>query len=279
MELGKKQTLYVVKRTDFGVYLNENEQEQEGFVNVLLPRKQVPEETQIGDQIEVFLYRDSMDRLIATTNTPKLTLGECAKLSVIEVGTIGAFMDWGLEKDLLLPFKEQTVRVRTGREYLVALYVDKSKRLCATMKLYHYLLSDSPYKENDNVSGTVYEIIDEMGAFVAIDDMYQGLIPMKELHRKIAVGDIIEGRVANVKEDGKLDISLSKKAYLQMDDDCATIMETIDSYDGVLPFTDKAIPAVIERELGMSKNAFKRAIGRLLKQDKIIITEKNILKQ
>jgi predicted RNA-binding protein (virulence factor B family) len=276
IELGKIQTLYMIKRTSFGVYLNDEPGKKED--SILLPKKQVPREMQTGDAIEVFVYKDSEDRLIATTNSPKLTLGEMAELEVVSLSTIGAFMDWGLEKDLFLPFKEQTQTVREGKKYLVTLYIDKSERLCASMKIYNMLSCDSPYQKDDHVVGKIYDINEDLGAFVAVENKYHGMIPMKDLHKKIYIGDEVRARVVRVREDGKLDLSLREKAYLQMDADCQLIMETIESYDGVLPFTDKANPAVIQRELGLSKNAFKRAVGRLLKQGRVEITPRGIRK-
>lgn len=276
IELGKIQTLYMIKRTSFGVYLNDEPGKKED--SILLPKKQVPREMQTGDAIEVFVYKDSEDRLIATTNSPKLTLGEMAELEVVSLSTIGAFMDWGLEKDLFLPFKEQTQTVREGKKYLVTLYIDKSERLCASMKIYNILSCDSPYEKDDHVVGKIYDINEDLGAFVAVENKYHGMIPMKDLHKKIYIGDEVRARVVRVREDGKLDLSLREKAYLQMDADCQLIMETIKSYDGVLPFTDKANPAVIQRELGLSKNAFKRAVGRLLKQGRVEITPRGIRK-
>ena len=192
------------------------------------------------------------------------------------MGKIGAFLDWGLEKDLLLPFREQTRRVHEGQEVLVALYIDKSSRLCATMNVYEYLELQSPYKKEDRVKGTVYEISEEFGAFVAVDNRYSGLVPRKDFHGGAKIGDIVEARVTGVHEDGKLNLSLREKAYLQMDADAEAVLAVIDEFDGVLPFTDKASPEVIERELHLSKNAFKRAVGRLLKEGKIEITEKSI---
>ena len=269
--LGKRQILKVVKIVEFGVYLGTEEEQ------VLLPKKQVPEGTKKGDSIEVFLYRDSSDRLIATTTTPLLTLGGFAKLKVADTGRVGAFLDWGLEKDLLLPFKEQTVKVKKGDEILVALYVDKSKRLCATMRLYDRLRTDSPYKKDDHVSGTVYELSDNFGVFVAVDDMYSALIPKREAFQSMTAGDHVEARVVKVHEDGKLDLSVREKAFIQMDADAAAIVRKMEEYDGELPFTDKAEPELIQRELGLSKNAFKRAVGRLLKEGKVEIREKSIV--
>lgn len=275
INLGEVQTLTVVKKVEFGVYLGDGV-EGDKDEKVLLPKKQVPEETEIGSEIEVFVYKDSEDRLIATTRTPKLTLGGVAMLQVIQVGKIGAFLDWGLEKDLLLPFKEQTSPVREGQECLAALYIDKSSRLCATMNVYPYLRTDSPYGKDDRVTGRVYQISREFGAFVAVDNIYSGLIAQKELYKEIRIGDDISARVIAVKEDGKLDLSVREKAYLQISVDADKILQLLDSYEGALPFNDKASPEVIKRETGMSKNEFKRAVGGLLKQGKIEITEKSI---
>ena len=224
IELGRRQKLQVVKKVEFGVYLGEkaDAKEQE---RVLLPAKQVPADTKVGDELEVFIYRDSADRLIATT-----------RVKVAEVGKIGAFLDWGLEKDLLLPYKEQTVKVKKDQEVLVALYIDKSDRLCATMKVYPYLKTQSPYVVEDQVEGRIYEISDNFGVFVAVDDQYSGLIPKTE-----AQGQYRPGAKA-----------------------------------GVLPFDDKVSPEVIKREFGLSKAAFKRAVGHLLKEKKIKIQDKRI---
>ena len=268
--LGTKKTLMVVKEVEFGVYLG-NSQEK-----VLLPKKQVPEGVEVGDPIEVFLYKDSSDRLIATTNEPKIMLGELAVLNVAATGGIGAFLDWGLEKDLLLPFREQTAPLKKGDQILVALYIDKSQRLCATMKVYERLRTDSPYKVDDQVEGIIYELSDNFGVFVAVDNLYSALIPKREAFGKLRVGDRVKARVVKVKEDGKLDLSVREKAFLQMDVDADLIMKRMEEYGGSLPFTDKADPELIKKEFDLSKNAFKREIGRLLKEGKIEIGEKSI---
>lgn len=279
IKLGEKQELVLVKQMDFGVYLSDPcdmEKENGEQQRVLLPIKQVPQGSKQGDRIQVFVYRDSKDRLIASTNMPKLTLHEVAMLTVKQVSKIGAFLDWGLEKDLLLPFAEQTRRVREGEECLVALYIDKSDRLCATMNVYPYLRTDSAYQKEERVSGIVYQISENFGAFVAVDGMFSGLIPKKELYGTVNIGDTVEARVTGVKEDGKLDLSIREKAYLQLSVDGEKIMALIDSYDGVLPFNDRVSPEVIRRETQMSKNEFKRAVGHLLKQGRIEIGEKVI---
>ncbi|MDO5337604.1 MAG: S1-like domain-containing RNA-binding protein [Eubacteriales bacterium] len=277
IELGKKQGLMVVKTVDFGIYLAQN-MNAEAKDRVLLPKKQVPEGTKQGDSLEVFIYKDSKDRLIATTNAPALTLGETAVLKVVQVTKIGAFLDWGLEKDLLLPYHEQTFRVRQEDECLVALYIDKSQRLCATMKVYPYLSKNPPYVIGDKVQGRVYEKSENFGVFVAVDDRYTALIPRKEAQGSFRLGEVLKLRVTEIKEDGKMNVSPRQKAYLQMDDDAQKILGVIDEFAGVLPFDDKASPVVIEREFGLSKNAFKRAVGRLLKERKIEIKDRRIYK-
>lgn len=267
MKLGEKQVLTVVKAVEFGVYLGSDEE------RVLLPKKQVPEGIEIGDPVEVFLYKDSSDRMIATTREPKLTLGGLAVLDVVDVGRVGAFLDWGLEKDLLLPYKEQTEKVEKGDRCLVSLYIDKSGRLCATMKISTLLRTDSPYQKNDMVQGTVYGINREYGVYVAVDNQFSAMIPRREVYGRMQIGQQVEARVAAVKADGKLDLSVRGRIPEQMDKDAEIVLEQLRQRGGSLPFTDKASPEVIRREFDMSKAAFKRAVGRLLKQEKIVIDE------
>ena len=276
IKLGEVQELEIVRKKEFGVFLAEKADSEE---SVLLPAKQVPETAAVGDRINVFIYRDSKDRLIATTNTPKIRKGECAILKVSDVTKIGAFLDMGLEKELLLPFKEQNHPVRIGEECLVALYIDKSGRLAATMKVYPYLSAESPYKKEDKVEGRVYEVNEDMGVFVAVDDRYFGLIPRSEVYENFAPGDVIRARVMRVREDGKLDLSPREKAWMQMDTDAEMVMRVIEEYAGVLPFNDRVSPEVIRREFNLSKNAFKRAVGHLLKAGRIEITETRIRKK
>ena len=267
MKLGEYQELIYVKRVDFGIYLVEKQGDEE---RVLLPAKQVPEGLKLGDKVRVFVYKDSKDRAIATTNTPKLTLGGVAVLRVKEVGKIGAFLDWGLEKDLFLPYKEMVSRVEAEDEILVTLYIDKSSRLCASMKgIYHLLSTEAPYRKDDEVTGRVYEFSDNFGTFVAVDDRYSARIPRHEDTGFLKVGDVITAKVTEVKEDGKLSLTLREKAYLQMDADAEKILALLDSYAGVLPFSEKASPEVIQRETGLSKNAFKRAVGHLYKAHQV----------
>ena len=276
LELGKKQRLKVVKKVDFGVYLAEEDGDKKED-RVLLPAKQVPEGAGPGTELEVFLYKDSSGRLIATTREPRLTLGETALLTVAEVGRIGAFLDWGLEKDLLLPYREQTGPVKKGDQVLAALYIDKSQRLCATMKVYHYLKQHSPYVIGDQVKGRVYEISRNFGVFVAVDDQYSALIPRREAQGRYQVGQELSLRVTEVKEDGKLTVSARQKAYLQIGQDAELVLEAIEKAGGRLDFDDKASPEKIDEELGLSKAAFKRAVGHLLKEGKIQLEPGKIL--
>ena len=274
INFGTWNELQVIRSKDFGIYLGE--EDSSTAETVLLPRKQVPDGVKAGSRMTVFIYRDSQDRPIATVNQPKITLGEIARLTVKSVTGIGAFMDWGLEKDILLPFKEQTAKVKEGHSYLVRMYADKSGRLCVSMKLYGHLKPLEGYEKGQEFTGTVYEVKPDLGAFVAVEDKYSGLIHKSELYSKVAVGDTVSGRVVNIREDGKADLSLREVAYKQMEADSQMVYDIIKSYQGVLPFTDKADKETIEREFGLSKNAFKRAVGRLLKEGKITITESEI---
>lgn len=275
LELGKTTELKIVKRVEFGAYLAPVDTFEEE-TKVLLPLKQVPAYAALGDLVKVFIYKDSKDRIIATTKEPKIQIGTLGVLKVKEVGAIGAFLDWGLEKDLLLPFKQMNDRVKEGREYLVTLYVDKSERLCATMDVYKYLSTDSPYEKDDEVNGIVYQVSPEYGAYVAVDNIYSARIPSKELYGPITVGDQIKARVTQVKEDGKLDLSLRQKAYMMIETDAEKILNLLEEYHGVLPFNDKADPEKIREVCNMSKNEFKRAVGNLLKNGKIVITASDI---
>lgn len=276
-ELGKYQDCRFARIVSFGAYLEKiqavpGEEKEE----VLLPKKQIPEGSKIGDELTVFVYKDSRDRLIATTASPLVSLGQIAALRVKQVNKMGAFLDWGLEKDLLLPFRQQTKKVQEGDEVLVSLYVDKSKRLCATMNVYKFLSCDSPYHAGDDVTGTIYETSPQFGMFVAVDNRYSAIIPANEVFGDLEIGKSIRARVTKVREDGKLNLSVREKAYVQMYPDMEIILNLLNSYNGVLPFTEKASPEVIKRETGMSKNEFKRAVGHLYKQRKIEINDGKI---
>ena len=273
-ELGKIQTLEVVRETLIGVYLNALDGKAEDAI--LLPKNQVPQEIKVGDEIEVFVYKDSEDRMIATVKTPKIVIGEMIALKVVQTTSIGAFLDWGLEKDLFLPYKEQVGNVVEGGTYFVALYVDKSDRLCATMKTYNLLSTESPFQVKDIVHGTVCSINKELGAFIAVENKYQGLIPNKELYGNFTIGENIEVRVKNIRPDGKLELSVRREAFNEIEGDAQKIMDRLKISDGRLSINDKSSPETIKTEFNISKAAFKRAVGRLMKEGAIRITDKGI---
>lgn len=276
LNLGTVQTLTILKRTDFGIYLYDPSGSKEE--RVLLPKKEVPDDIDIGDDLPVFLYKDSSDRLIATISEPGLTLGKTALLTVKEESSIGLFLDWGLAKDLLLPFREQTYHAKKGDKVLVSLYVDKSSRLCATMKVYPFLKKQSPYQKDDYVDGLAYESSDQFGIFIAVDNCYSALVPKQMESAPIPLGSRVHARVAAVRPDGKLTLTLQEKAYLQIDKDSTMIYEKLTEAGGFLPYHDKTDPEVIKRVFGLSKNAYKRAIGRLMKEKKILIEKDGITK-
>mgnify|MGYP000978695555 FL=1 len=274
IELGVYQELVVTKETDFGVFLNTPAGEDSD--KILLPKAQVPAGTKLKDVLNVFVYKDSEDRPIATTLEPDLTLGKVARLIVNQVTPIGAFLEWGLSKDLFLPFKEQLYEVKEGDAVLVTLYIDKSERLCASMHVYNALSNDSDYQKDDQVFGRVYEISENFGVFVAVDDLYSALIPQKEVFETYRINQPVHARVAQVMEDGRLTLSVKKKIPEQMNEDAAFIFRYLEDADGFLPYHDKSNPDAIKKKFHMSKNAFKRGIGHLLKEGKITISSDGI---
>lgn len=273
IKLGKIQDLTIQRFTSVGAYLNEENGKDD---DILLPKSQVPEGAQVGDSISVMIYRDSKDRIIATVKEPLAQVGEIKKLMVVSSSKIGYFMDWGLEKDLFLPFSETVGAVDKFKSYLVALYLDKSNRIAATMKVKEYISTDSPYKENDKAVGTIYSINRDIGVFVAVDNKYDGLIQKKNMFGVYEMGDEIEVRINKVHDDGKLDLSLRERGYVQMEDDSRLILTKLKEKGGSLPLNDKSHPNEIKKELQMSKSGFKRAVGKLYKEGIIDITEKGI---
>ncbi len=276
IELGKYQELIVTKETDFGVFLNTPAGEDSE--KILLPKAQVPKGTRLKDVLNVFVYKDSEDRPIATTLEPDITLGDVARLYVNQVTPIGAFLEWGLSKDLFLPFKEQLYEVKEGDAVLVTLYIDKSERLCASMHVYQALRNDSDYQKDDSVFGRVYEISENFGVFIAVDDKYSALLPQKEVFETYRINQPVHARVAQIMEDGRLTLSVKKKIPEQMNEDADFIYRCLEQENGFLPFHDKSSPEAIKNRFHMSKNAFKRGIGHLLKEGKITIASDGIRK-
>lgn len=287
IHIGERQTLTVKREAEFGIYLGPDYSDE----SVLLPKKQVPEGTKTGDQLPVFIYRDSEDRLIATVKEPYVHIHEFAYLTVRSVTRVGAFLDWGLEKDLLLPYKEQERALRGGEKVLVYVYADKSGRLSATMRVYDWLSHSTgdEFEKGGEVEGIVYRVQPGIGAFTAVlepgdrgkirfERLYYGLIPKQDLFENLKAGDTVSGHVVRIRPDGKLDLSIRAQAYKQILADGETILRKIDEYEGVLPFGEKASPEVIKRELHMSKSGFKRALGHLLKEGKITTGDEEIRK-
>lgn len=273
IQFGKYHKLYVTEKTQKGAYLSE---QLNGSRDAFMPEKEMKDAYEVGDVLEVFVYNDAKGRGVATLKRPKIVLGELAPLKVVSINHIGAFLEWGLDKDLFMPFSEQVGRIHKGETHLVAMYEDKSGRLCATMKVYDLLACDPPYKINDVVEGTIYSIKEAYGAFVAVENKYHGMIPLKELYGDHKIGSTVSVRIRKIREDGKLELSLRKTTHLQMEDDARKIMDALEENDGMLPLNDKSAPEAIKKELEMSKAAFKRAVGRLLKEGALEITEQGI---
>lgn len=278
IKIGKRQKMIVDRFTSVGAYLTEVEKEGEELENIsiLLPNNELEErELQEGDEVEVLIYMDSEDRPVATFRKTEALVGTLAKLEVTDVNPkLGAFMDWGLKKELLLPRGQQEIPVEVGKKYLVGIYEDSKGRLSATMKIYKFLLPSTSIKKNDIVSGTVYRIEPNIGVFVAVEDRYFGLIPKIEYFKDYKVGDEIEARVIRVREDGKIDLTPRERAYIQIDEDAELILGKMRLLGDSFGFTDKSSPEEIIDYFNMSKKAFKRAMGNLLKNGKVEKNEK-----
>ena len=279
--IGQTEQLTMLRETDFGVYLGKEGTEE----SVLLPKKQVPAGLKQGDTLEVFLYRDSEDRPIATTAVPKIRLGEFRQLSVKAATKLGAFLDWGLEKDLFVPFREQEEKLSAGDSVLVYMYLDRSGRLSATTRIYNRLspAKRGEFREESPFTGHVYRIEKSYGVFVAVEPKdgdptrrIFGLIPSSQVFGRYRLGEAVSGRVVRVRDDGKLDLSVRARDFEQIGQDARTILKKMDEYGGMLPFSESAAPEIIRRELQMSKNGFKKALGSLLKERKIRIGEKEV---
>lgn len=273
MEIGKINKLTVARRTDNGCYL-EDENENE----VLLPNAYVTDDLKISDEIEVFVYKDSEDRIVATTLKPYIQFEEFAYLQVKEVNDYGAFIDWGLPKDLMVPFAEQTVKMVEGNWYLIFLLEDtETERLIGSNKIKDFLFfKDIDVKEGDEVDLLLYDMT-ELGMNAVVNNLYKGLIFKSDIHKVIKPGDKIKGYVKQVREDGKIDIILEPAGYTKsVDHNTDIIISALKENNGFLNITDKNTPDEINSLLGLSKKAFKKAIGKLYKEKKIELNEKGI---
>jgi predicted RNA-binding protein (virulence factor B family) len=270
--IGKRNTLRVVKEVDFGVYLDGDQ-----YDDILLPKRYVPKDCRVGDQLDVFIYLDSEDQLIATTLTPKVMSGEVARLKVVAVNKVGAFLDWGLPKDLLVPFGEQQTTMEDGGNYLVYVFQDKeTHRLVASSKLNRFIgKRDHNYQRGDEVQLTISERTD-IGYVAVIDNEQWGVIFESDLYRPLRAGQKIKGYIKRIRDDGKIDLTLQKPGYDKVDDLTKRVMNVLKAEGGYLALSDKSPASAIHAKFGVSKNAYKMTIGALYKQRKILIEKEGI---
>ncbi len=272
IELGQLNTLEVIKQLDFGVYLDGDD-----FGEVLLPRKYVPANLNVGDEVEVFLYLDSEDQPIATTEAPNIIVGETAVLTVKDVNQVGAFLDWGLSKDLLVPFAEQQKPMEKGRDYVVYAYIDAvTERITASSKLDKFLPDSSPYfKEGQKVDLMVYGQSD-LGFKVVVDGRVSGLIFKSDAIRPLRYGMQLTGYIKQVRSDNKLDVCLQLTNRAALDDLSQQVLNFIEQNGGRITLTDKSAPADITAAFGVSKSSYKKALGKLYKQRLIVISPNEV---
>ena len=275
--LGKLNKLYALRRASCGMFLGVERESRDDEQNVLLPNKYVPKNLDINDAIEVFLYTDSEDRIIATTLQPKIFLHQFAVLEVNDVSKFGAFLDWGLEKDLFLPFSEQKKRFKKGDQATVFLYVDEnSNRLVASSRVKDFIIHEVEVEEGEEVDLLV-DRKSEIGYQVIINNRHIGLVFINEVFQPLNKGDKIKGFIKRVREDGKIDVSLQKKGYTQVVDSQNLLLKKLQESNGVLYLTDKSAPELITQKLQMSKKTFKKSVGALYKQKKIKIETDRII--
>lgn len=271
IKVGEYNTLKVIRKATPGVYL------EDGGEGILLPNRAVPEGTKTGDELKVFIYHDSDNRLIATTETPKAVVGDNVRLKVVAVTPQGAFLDWGLMKDLFVAKSQQLSFMRLGGEYLVHLYIDRQTgRVAATEKIDPFLSNDPlTVKENDEVTVTVYRPSD-MGFVVIINGLHLGLLYSDEVFRELTPGDTFQGFIRKIRPDGKIDVVAGKRGYQKVGEEAARILQFLEENGGYMPLNDKSEPEEIYKVLGMSKKTFKMTTGALYKQQKIIFTKTGI---
>jgi len=272
IEIGKYNTLRVVKKVDFGIYLDGGEDGE-----ILMPAKYVPKGTKPDDEIEVFIYSDTEDRPIASSETPFALVNEFAYLKVKAVNKFGAFLDWGILKDLLVPFREQKADMVEGYSYVVYIYLDeKTNRLAASAKVNKFLSKEiPPYEVNDEVNILIQRKT-EIGYMAIIDNKFGGLLYKNEVFKDIEPGDKLKAFVKKIREDGKIDLALQKSGYEQIDGISENILQIIKDNGGFVGVTDKSSPELIKALFNISKKSFKKAIGKLYKQRIISIDNEGI---
>lgn len=267
-QVGKIQTLRVVSLTDFGVYLDGDEHGK-----ILLPGNVTPRGTEIGHSLEVFVYWDSEDRIIATTTLPYGEVGDFALLRCAATTEVGSFMDWGIARDLFVPFREQKVRLEPGNDYIVRIYEDQATdRLVGSTKLHQfYDKTPAAFEFNQQVSLLILYKID-LGYAALIDQRYQGMLYHSEVFQQLRKGDRCQGYIKNIRDDGKVDLSLQPQGFQASDNATDQIAKYLGDHGGSMPITDSSSPEVIYQTFGMSKKLFKKALGALLKQERITIS-------
>ncbi|MDO4319864.1 MAG: S1-like domain-containing RNA-binding protein [Bacteroidales bacterium] len=272
INIGRYNTLKVARRVDFGLYLDAGD-----GLEILLPQRYVPDGVKIGDELTVFIYNDSDDRLIATTETPFATVGEFAFLQVRDVNATGAFLDWGLPKDLLVPFSQQRARMNRGGIYLVYVYFDDStKRIAASAKIDKFLGNVIPrYRDGDKVSCLVIDHTD-IGYKVIVDNLHRGMIYENQVYRPLELEQTIEAFVRAVRTDGKIDLILSDKTGRRVSDLSEHILQAIDDEGGQLFITDNSTPDEIKAAFACSKKDYKKALGYLYKKGLIMLSREKI---
>lgn len=272
VQLGHKTSLRIVKKTDFGYFLDGGERGE-----ILMPNRYVTPEMVIDDYVDVFVFLDGEERIVATTETPYAQEGEFGWMKVNKIETVGAFLDWGVSKELLVPFSEQKIKMEEGRYYLVYVYLDKlTDRLAATMKVEKFLdKSPSDYKVNDQVDLIIWTAT-EVGYKAIINGKHQGVIYRNEIFKPIQTGQKMVGYIKKVREDGKIDLALDPLGYVKIDAQAQKVLDLLHKSKGKLPYNDKTDPEVIYKIFGMSKKVFKQAIGTLYKQKQITITDQGI---
>jgi len=273
VKIGKPCTLEVVKFTDQGAYLDGGP-----YGEILLPNRYVPAKCEEGDEVEVFVHFDSEDRIVASTDFPKVMVDQFGYLKVVEVTSYGAFLDWGLPKDLFVPFREQTIKMEKDKSYLVRLYVDRiTGRIVGTAKYKKYLnLTDVDFVVGDEVELIIANRTD-LGYNAIINEAHLGILYFNEIFKPIETGDRIKGFIKKIREDGKIDLNLEKQGYEKVDPVSDELLEKLkNSKNQFLPYSDKTDPEEIKESLGISKKTFKKAIGLLYKQKRISIDEDGI---
>ncbi len=271
VQVGSYNTLKVSRKVDFGFYLDD------GGEGILLPKRFVPQGLRIGDELEVFVYHDSDNRLIATTQKANAVVGEIAKLKVLSVTKQGAFLDWGLMKDLFVPASKQVSGMRLGGEYLVKLYIDEmTGRVAATEKIESSMSNDElTVKEMELVDLLVYRT-SELGFVMIINNKHIGILHGNEIFQKLEIGDKVKGFIKKIRPDNKIDLVLGKPGFTKVEDEGEKVLRLLNENNGYLPYNDKSDPATIYAFFGMSKKSFKMTTGNLYKQKLIVFTQTGI---